>query len=44
MWYFVMRAGTKLDLYARGNERILVNRHTKGIELYYLYERDVLVF
>ena len=33
-WKFILHAGTNLDLYGKGNERILVDTTTMGIVLY----------
>ena len=33
-WHFILHAGTNLDLYGRGQERILVDTTTMGIVLY----------
>jgi len=33
-WKFILHAGTNLDLYGRGNERLLVDTTTMGIVLY----------
>ncbi len=33
-WKFILHAGTNLDLYGKGNERILVDTTTMGLVLY----------
>ena len=33
-WQFILHAGTNLDLYGKGNERILVDTTTMGLVLY----------
>ena len=33
-WQFILHAGTNLDLYGKGDERILVDTATMGVVLY----------
>jgi len=42
-WQFILHAGKNLDLYGKGNERVLVDTTTMGIILYYTTDHKVLV-
>lgn len=43
MWEFIMRASMSYDLYGKGQERVLIDRASKGIVFYYRLDNNLTI-